>query len=326
MSRDDSLRQLTEEAREKKKASTALLSVASNGALVLLKLAVGLAIGSVSVISEAIHSGVDLLAAMIAFYAVRKSGKPADRHHPFGHGKVENISGSVEAMLIFLAASWIILEALQKLKNPEALESIGWGVGVMLLSAAANVFVSRRLFQVGKETDSLALQADAWHLRTDVYTSAGVMVGLLIIMLGGLLVPGVDLRWVDPLAAIAVAILIIKAAYELTVQSARDLLDVCLPREDEAKIRRCILSFGPAVKGYHNLRTRKSGPYRFVEFHLLVDSTMTVDEAHRIADVMADAISGRFPGTTATIHIEPCNGACPSSPPEKSCLGESDRR
>ncbi|NYT01305.1 MAG: cation transporter [Methanosarcinales archaeon] len=309
------------EAVNKKKSRAALLSVASNSVLVLLKLAVGLGIGSVSVISEAIHSGVDLLAAVIAFIAVRKSGKPADRHHPFGHGKVENISGSVEAMLIFLAAAWIILEALRKLMNPEPLEAAGWGVMVMLLSASANIFVSRRLFQVGKETDSLALQADAWHLRTDVYTSAGVMAGLLIIIAGRLLVPGVNLSWVDPVAAMVVAALIIKAAYELTVQSARDLLDVCLPPEDERAIRRCIQSFGPAVRGYHHLRTRKSGPYRFVEFHLLVDATMTVDEAHRIAEVMADAIRGRCPGTTATIHIEPCNGACPSSPPENSHAG-----
>ena len=172
---------------DKRKASVARLSVISNTTLMLLKLAVGLAIGSVSVISEAIHSGMDLLAAIIALFAVKISGKPADQHHPFGHGKVENISGTVEALLIFLAAIWIIYEAIKKLLNPQPLEDVGWGVAVMFVSAMVNIFVSRTLFKVGKETDSVALQADAWHLHTDVYTSAGVMAGLGIIWLGSFL-------------------------------------------------------------------------------------------------------------------------------------------
>src|SRR5512136_176164 len=132
-----------QEMVDKRKASVARLSVISNAALVLLKLAVGLSIGSVSVISEAIHSGVDLLAAIIALFAVRISGKPADLHHPFGHGKVENISGTVEALLIFLAAGWIIYEATKKLMNPQPLEEASWGVAVMLVSATANIVVSR---------------------------------------------------------------------------------------------------------------------------------------------------------------------------------------
>ena len=139
--------QSNQEAANKRKASVALLSVASNSILVLLKLAVGTMIGSVSVISEAIHSGVDLLAAIIALLAVRTSGKPADEDHPFGHGKVENISGTVEALLIFLAAGWIIFEAIKKLENPQPLDEAGWGVAVMLVSVAANLFVSRGSFQ-----------------------------------------------------------------------------------------------------------------------------------------------------------------------------------
>ena len=156
----------------------------------LLKLAVGITIGSVSVMSEAIHSGVDLLAAIIALLAVRTSGKPADGDHPFGHGKVENVSGTVEAILIFVAAGWIIYEAAKKLRNPEPIEEAGIGVAVMLISVVANIMISRMLFKVGKETDSVALLADAWHLRTDVYTSLGVMAGLAIIFLGGIFFPG----------------------------------------------------------------------------------------------------------------------------------------
>lgn len=291
----------------KRKSRVALLSVTSNAFLVLLKLAVGAAIGSVSVISEAIHSGVDLLAAVIALFAVRTSGKPADTEHPFGHGKVENISGTVEALLIFLAAGWIIFEAWKKLMNPEPLDEAGLGMAVMMVSSAANILVSKELLKVGKETDSVALQADAWHLRTDVYTSAGVMAGLAIIWIGKMALPGVNLNWVDPVAAICVALLIIKAAYQLTVESARDLLDVSLPNEEEAKIKKQIASFAPDVRGFHRLRTRKSGSHRFVEFHMKVDPSMSIEESHGIAEKVSSTIKQQYPDTTINIHIEPCN-------------------
>lgn len=295
------------ETIDKRKASAARLSVISNTTLVLLKLAVGIAIGSVSVISEAIHSGVDLLAAVIAWFAVKISSKPADEDHPFGHGKVENISGTAEALLIFVAACLIIIDAAKKLLNPQALEAPGLGVAVMLVSSVANIMISRMLFRVGKETDSVALQADAWHLRTDVYTSAGVMTALGIIWLGGFLFPEADLKLVDPLVAIGVALLIIKAAYKLTVESTRGLMDVSLPPEEEEKIRKCISVFAPTVRGVHRLRTRKSGSYRFVEFHARVDASMSISESHRITDMIALSIKECLPNTVVTIHIEPCN-------------------
>jgi len=222
--------------REQRKKRVALLSVVSNATLVALKLAVGLAIGAVSVLSEAIHSGVDLVASGIAWYSVRTSGVPADREHPFGHGKIENVSGAVEALLIFLAAGWIVYEAVGKIVRPEPVELASWGAAVMLLSAAVNTLVSRRLFRVGRETDSVALIADGWHLRTDVYTSAGVMTGLGAIWAASHVAPGVDLNWVDPAAALGVAVLIVKAAWDLTRQSVRDLLDVQLPGDEIAWI------------------------------------------------------------------------------------------
>jgi cation diffusion facilitator family transporter len=293
----------------RRKASVARLSVATNTILVLFKLTVGIMIGSVAVISEAVHSSVDLLAALIAMLAVKTSGKPADEDHPFGHGKFENISGTVEAILIFLAALWIIVQAVRRLYSPMPLDDAYWGVGIMLISVFVNIFVSERLFKVGRETDSVALLADAWHLRTDIYTSLGVMIGLLIIWLGGRILPGIDLRWVDPVAAISVALLIVNAAYRLIIESARDLLDVSLPPDEEEGIRRHITSFAPTVRGLHRLRTRKSGSYRFVEFHKRVDAGMSIDESHRIADMMTCAIKQHYPGTTVTIHVEPCNCA-----------------
>ena len=293
-----------------RKERVALLSVLSNASLVVMKLVVGVVIGSVSVISEAIHSGVDLMAAIIALFSVKTSSLPADGKHPFGHGKIENISGTVEALLIFVAAGWIGWEAVHKLLSPRPLETVGWGVAVMFISALANSIVARMLFKVGKETDSVALLADGWHLRTDVYTSAGVMAGLAVIWSGDLLIPSFDLDWFDPVAAIGVALLIIKAAWDLTRQSAGGLMDETLPPEEEEEIRRLICSQQPVVHGFHQLRTRKAGHYRFIEVHIQVDGTMSVANAHRLNQDLVKRIKERFRYATVTVHTEPCDGKC----------------
>ena len=310
---------------QKTKISVARLSVISNTTLMILKLIIGIAIGSVAIISEAIHSGVDLLAAVIAFFAVKASGKPADRDHPFGHGKVENISGTIEALLIFLAAGWIIYEAVKKLMHPTPIGAIGWGVGVMLFSSVINWTVSHRLFIVGKKTDSIALQADAWHLRTDVYTSAGILLGLLVLWMGSRFLPSQNLLWIDPVAAIIVALIILHAAYRLTVQSARDLLDEKLPAEEENYIRTLIASMYPHVHGFHRLRTRKAGSDRFIEFHMKVEPTMTVEASHDISHDINDRIVEQFPHSSITIHVEPCDGRCEQDCKESCLLTDQER-
>lgn len=310
---------------QQRKERAALLSVMSNSFLVVMKLAAGLFIGSVSIISEAIHSGVDLLAAVIALFSVKTSSRPADRKHPFGHGKIENISGTIEAILIFAAAAWIIFEAVGKLLRPAPFAALGWGIAVMFASLLVNIAVSEMLFRVGRETDSVALQADAWHLRTDVYTSAGVMGSLAVIWGVHRLWPQVNLQWLDPVAALGVAMLIVKAAYDLTVQSGRDLLDAKLPSEEEELIRRHIAGYGPAVHGFHRLRTRKSGHFRFVECHLKVDPQMSVQESHDITEEITNLIVQHIPGTSVTIHIEPCDGKCDRTCLE-GCLLPEDRR
>ncbi len=297
----------------KRKAGVAALSVASNGVLIVLKLVVGLVIGSVAVISEAIHSGMDLVASIIALLAVRASGRKADERHPYGHGKFENVSGVVEALLIFAAAAWIIYEAVHKLRSPETVDMPIWGAAVMFVSVVLNIVVSRRLFKVGRETDSVALQADAWHLRTDVYTSFGVMVALLVVFVGGRAFPSADLAWVDPAAAILVALLILKAAIRLTWDSARDLLDVSLPQGDVDWIGAFIAENWPVVRSFHNLQTRKAGPYRFIDFHLVVEDVMSVAQAHALGDEIVDAIKARLPETRVLIHVEPCDYECRES-------------
>ena len=300
---------------QRRKERVAILSVISNAVLVMMKLSVGLMIGSVSILSEAIHSATDLMAAVIALVSVKTSGQPPDSRHPFGHGKIENISGAVEALLIFLAAGWIIFEAIRKLMHSTPVETVGWGVAVMLFSALVNVVVSKMLFKVAKETDSVALEADAWHLRTDVYTSAGVMVSLALIWLGEVVFPGRHFHWLDPVAAIAVALLILKAAYDLTIKSGRDLLDSRLPPQEEEWIVETIKEQISIIHGFHDLRTRKSGGFRFVEFHMMVDPLMTVEDSHSITERISDRIKAQFPRTSLTIHIEPCNGKC-----EAKCL------
>lgn len=292
------------------KARTALLSVASNSALVVLKLAVGLLIGSVSVVSEAIHSGIDLLAAIVALLAVRHSDKPADARHPFGHGKLESLSGAFEALLIFAAAIWIVVEAVGKLVHPEPMDLPLLGALVMGFSTAVNYGVSRRLFRVARETESMALLADAWHLRTDVYTSLGVLLALLGIYGAGRLDLGLDLAWLDPAAGLGVALLILKAAFELTFQSAQDLLDQSLPGEEEGFIADTLRARYPTIRGFHKLRTRRSGSFRFIEVHLQVDPDMTVLDAHAITRDLQRVFSERLPSAVTTIHVEPCSPPC----------------
>lgn len=296
---------------QRKKTRVAALSVASNSVLVIFKLIVGALIGSVAVLSEAIHSGMDLIAALIAFFAVRIAGRAADEEHPFGHTKVENISAGIEALLIFVAAVLIIYGAVRKLINPHPLETVGWGVGVMLISTIANLIVSRLLFKVGNETDSAALIADGWHLRTDVYTSMGVMVGLGLIWLGGYVFPGLNLVWLDPVVAIAVAILILHAAYDLTKHAVQDLVDQSVPIEEKEWMQNYLSALYPTVRSFHRLRTRKSGATRFINVHLALDSKLTVSESHSIGDKIVGDFKAHFPhDVDVIVHIEPCDGSC----------------
>jgi len=307
----------------KTKKRAAAISVASNTCLVVFKLVVGVIIGSVAVISEAIHSAIDLVAALIAYFAVKASAKPADEDHAFGHEKVENISGAIEALLIFLAAGWIIYEAVDRIKNPgEGVSMPLIGVAVMAVSVVTNWLVSTNLFRVAKATDSIALQADAWHLRTDVWTSLGVMVGLGLMALGAAMIGWLSLpeetaarwrawlHWVDPIAAIVVAVLILKAAWDLTIQSTRDLTDRNLPKDEVTWIRELLNQHAPAVHGFHKIRTRKAGARRFVDFHIWVEPKMTVEDSHRLAHHLAGDIEKHFGLCSVTVHVEPCRGNC----------------
>ncbi len=290
------------------KAQTARLSVFSNTVLVALKFIVGFAVGSVSIISEAIHSSMDLIAAVIAFVSVRKSAEPPDAAHSYGHGKFEDISGLVEALLIFVAAIIIIYEAVLKLLGHNSVELepdlLIAGVAVMGLSALANWYVSHRLFVVAKKAESIALESDAWHLRTDVYTSLGVFAGLILIHLTGNPI-------FDPIVALGVAAMILKAAYDLTRRSLADLIDHSIPAGDEDRIRQIICQHSSVYAGFHDLKTRRSGPEIFIEFHLVVPGDVSVVRSHDLTDHLESDLKTEYPRATITIHVEPCSeGKC----------------
>lgn len=283
----------------------ASLSVASNLLLVVLKLIIGFAMGSISVISEALHSGVDVFAAVVAVVGVHRSSEPADRDHAFGHGKFESFSGLVQAFLIFLAAFWIVYEAVRKLLHPVEMGELGWGMAVMFVSAAVNTAVGLLLLSAAKKTGSLALKADAWHSLTDVITSAGVLAGLAAVWAGKKLFPEVNLFWMDPVAAIAVAVLIFKAAWDLTAESASELLDKSLPQDEEDRIRKLLVDKYPDLMDCHKFRGRKSGSKRFVEFHIRADPSMPVERSHALHHDIAAEIKAVFPETDVMVHIEP---------------------
>ena len=290
------------------KERTARLSVISNTGLVLMKFVVGFSIGSVSIISEAIHSSMDLIAAVIAFFSVRKSAEPPDAQHEFGHGKFEDISGLVEALLIVVAAILIIREALLKLFGEStgqfSPELLIFGIAVMGVSALVNWLVSQRLMKVAKQSESIALESDAWHLRTDVYTSLGVFTGLILIRLTGIAL-------FDPLFAIGVAVVIMKAAYDLIRRSFSDLIDHSIPPVDEDRIKAIICEHSGDYAGFHDLRTRRSGPDIFIEFHLVMSGTATVLQSHDLSDHLESDLNVEFPRAVITIHTEPCTeGAC----------------
>lgn len=305
---------MIEQTNEKVKA--ARLSIISNTALVLLKLLIGVMMGSVSVLSEAIHSGLDLFASMIAYYAVGKAGKPADEQHPYGHGKWENVSGVVEAVLILAAAVYIIYEAVIRFSKGSTIGHLGWGTAVMGASALVNWFVSQHLFRVAKKTGSVALEADAWHLRADVYTSVGVLAGLGLIAITNITV-------FDSIAAIAVALLIIKSSIDLTRSAMGDIFDTRLPEEDEARIQEVLSRYQGDCIDFHRLRSRKSGSVRFIDMHLVVPSKWSLEEAHQLSDNIEKDLREALPNTQVIIHVDPCNK---SLEPCESCSKESDPR
>lgn len=280
------------------KIKVAMLSVLSNSMLIILKVIAGILSGSVSIISEAIHSSMDLLASIIAFASVKISSKPADENHPYGHGKFENVSGVIEGILIFIAAFLIIKEAINKIINPSEIHDTTIAIVVMLVSSIVNFAVSKKLYKVAKEQDSIALEADALHLKTDVYTSFGVAGGLLLLNI-------TKIRLLDPVVAILVSCLIIKEAFGLCKNAFAPLVDEKLSYKEEEEIKKIIEKYKTDILDFHKLRTRKSGNIRYVDCHIVVNENLTVKEAHKLTEKIEKDIEEILKNTDVNIHIEP---------------------
>jgi len=249
---------------------------------------------------------MDMLASVIAFFSVKISDTPADERHPYGHGKFENISGVIEAALIFLAAGWIIFEAVKKFMHPHSINSIHIGIGflVMVVSALVNTLVSKKLYKTARDTESIALEADALHLKADVYTSIGVATGLLLMLVSGMFTQSALVAYIDPVIAIAVALLILKESVEIFIKAYAPLLDAALPADEIELIRAIINRHCGKDVSFHGLRTRKAGNYRYVDFHLNMDEDMTVKAAHTLCDIIENDIKAAFKNAEITIHVE----------------------
>jgi cation diffusion facilitator family transporter len=283
------------------KPASAAVSIASNSALIALKLAAAAVTGSVAILSEALHSMIDLIASVIAFISVRRADEPADVDHPYGHEKLESLAASIEGMLILAGAALIIYESVHRLAVGADVESLGFGIAVIGFSAIANGGVSLFLRRQARRHSSPALAGDAAHLGTDALTSLGVLAGLV-------LVDATGANAIDAVVAIAVAVVIVFAGVRILRQSSRALVDEAPPPAEMDRIERAIAGARakiPEVVGYHKLRARTSGRHRYIDLHVQFRGGTTLERAHELAHELRDAIESELGDAEVLIHVEP---------------------
>jgi len=290
----------------------ATVSIGSNTALILLKVIAGSITGSVAILTEAMHSSIDLVASLVAYVSIRKADEPADETHPYGHEKMENLAAAVEGMLILVGSGVIVFEAIRRLAQGGHVEKLGFGIAVVAASMVVNLAVSTYLFRRARVHDSPALEGDAAHLRTDAVTSAAVLGGLILVQATGE-------EWVDSAVALAVAAVILVTGIRLLTRSGRVLVDEALPAHELEAIVETVRSFGPqGVAGFHKLRARRAGARRHVDMHVQFRAGTTLEAAHRTAHQLQDAIAERVAHADVLIHLEPEDRVRPGTeiPPE----------
>lgn len=282
------------------KKIAAFVSILSNSSLIVLKFIAGIISGSIGIISEAIHSSSDLLASIITFFSVSESAKPADNEHQFGHGKYEDFTSLIEGILIILAAFYIVYESLKKILFSLYTEiDTTVGLIVMFISVLANFFVSLYLFKVANKTGSSALYADGEHLRTDIYSSLAVVIGLILVKFTGNHI-------FDPIIAIFVAIIIFIAGYKICETAKESLLDTSLTEDENKRIKEILTKYiTNGIIELKKLRTRKAGLKKNIEITLLVDGTMQINTSHDLCDKIEAEIENDLKNTDITIHLEP---------------------
>lgn len=294
--------------REKNKAAAS--SVLAAIGLTSLKIVVGVLTGSLGILAEAAHSALDLVAALMTWFAVRISGKPPDRDHPYGHGKVENLSALLETLLLLATCVWVVYNALARLIHGRTeIEVTVWSFAVMTLSIVVDFSRSRMLSAAAKKHNSQALEADALHFSTDIWSSAVVIVGLACVKLSDLYPSFAILRSADALAALIVAGIVFFVSGELGLRTVQALLDAA-PRGLEERIK-ITAETVPGILDCHNVRARYSGAQLFVDAHVLIDGRQSLDQAHTLTDEVETAIQRILPGADVTVHAEPAPVTAP---------------
>jgi cation diffusion facilitator family transporter len=276
----------------------AWLSIAAAVATIALKAFAYLVTGSVGLLSDALESFVNLAGALMALWMLSLAARPPDANHAYGHGKAEYFSSGVEGGLILIAAISIAVTAVDRLLNPRPLEQVGLGLGVSVVASAINLGVSLVLMRAARQYDSITLKANAHHLMTDVWTSAGVLLGVGLVVLTGWL-------WLDPVVALAVAANIVWTGTRIVHDSVQGLMDVALPSDEQEKIRSVLDSYVGDEVHYHALRTRQSGPRRFVSVHILVPGAWSVMQGHQLVERIEADLRAALPLLSVLTHLEP---------------------
>lgn len=278
------------------------LAIAGALGLTVLKAVVGVATNSIGLISAAADSLLDVAISSFNLLSIRIAESPADEGHPFGHGKAENLAGLVQTAVIALVGGWLIVEAVRRLLRGARPEHAEWGIAVMAVATVVSWLITRHLRRVGRETDSVVLMADALHYATDVWTNGGVLLGLALLWVTGSPV-------FDPLIAIGVALVILSAAYRLLVRSIHDLMDAALPDAEQRAIA-SVIHRHTFVVASRNLRTRRSGSQRQVDFTIVACRHLPLGEAHDLVDHIEKEIAEVVPGAHVVVHAEPCGPDC----------------
>jgi len=285
------------------KAGATKLLIAVVVGLIVFKVLVSWATGSISILAQAADSLFDLSAAVITFFAIRIAARPADSTHPYGHGKVEDIAGAVQGVLIFVTAGLIVYSAVGRIMEGSTIELAEAGIAVMAVSIIVSVFLSRHLLSVSRATGSVALESNARHIATDIYSASAVLVGLAIVRFTGLYI-------VDPIIAIAVAVYIVKVAIDTIRKPVSGLLDEKLPPPEEASVEAILGEYSRKVAGFHALRTRRAGSQVYIDLHLVMAREITLEQSHQVCDQIEDEIRRTLEGASVVIHAEPCDGEC----------------
>jgi cation diffusion facilitator family transporter len=298
-----SARAIAPAAQTPRKTRAATVSIVSNSILIALKVVAGVITGSIAILTEAVHSSIDLVASVVAYVSVRKAEEPADEDHPYGHDKVENMAAVIEGMLILVGAGIIVFESARRLVDVPEVESLGIGIAVIGFSCAANLAVSTYLYRQANATESPALEGDAAHLRTDALTSFGVLAALVLVETTGV-------EQLDPIAALVVAAAIVYAGVRILSRSSRVLVDEALPDDELRSIRHAIEGHAaPEVIGFHKLRARRAGSRRYIDLHVQFRDGTSLSRAHELAHELERAIGARVRGADVLIHLEPQEAA-----------------